>query len=377
MSHRVSGSRPLIQLLTMATAAIAALAPGVLVGQSPAMVVGRVTAETGMALMGADVAVEGTQLRTTTDDRGEFRLPGVPAGSTQVRARRLGFRPDGVRINVPSSGTETVSITLAVAAQDLQPVLVRGQSMKYTGRLAGYYERLERRSAGIFITREQIEHERPRTLGQLLQRTPGITTLRQRDGSVGVRMRDRLCSPLIWLDGSALPTGQVDVDTFEPSTLEGIELYLGSTSAPSRYSWSRDGSNCGTILLWTRGSDTDIPHQWITSPTEIEALVASLSVFTADQVDRKVVLDSAKPLEIPYPPSLYAAHTRGTVVAEFVVDGEGRVEKETFGIVSSTHPLFADAVRRAVAGARFTPALKGGRAVRQLVHQPFEFTGMK
>jgi TonB family protein len=94
-------------------------------------------------------------------------------------------------------------------------------------------------------------------------------------------------------------------------------------------------------------------------------------------VDRKVVLDSAKPLEIPYPPSLFAAHTRGTVVAEFVVDGDGRVEKETFGIVSSTHPLFTDAVRRAVAGARFTPALKGGRTVRQLVHQPFEFTGVK
>jgi TonB family protein len=377
MSHRFSGSRPFIQLLTIAIATIVALAPGVLVGQSPAVVVGRVTAETGMALMGADVAVEGTQLRTTTDDRGEFRLPGVPAGSTQVRARRLGFRPDGVRINVPASGTETVSITLAIATQDLQPVLVRGQSVRYTGRLAGYYDRLERRTGGVFITREQIERERSGTLNQLLQRTPGITTFRQRDGSVGVRMRDRLCSPLVWLDGSALSSGRVDLDTFDPSTLEGIELYLGSTSAPSRYSWSRDGSNCGTILLWTRGSDNVVPHNWITSPTEIEALVASLSVFTADQVDRKVSLDSAKPLEIPYPPSLYAAHTRGTVVAEFVVDGDGLVERETFGIVSSTHPLFADAVRRAVVGARFTPALKGGKTVRQLVHQPFEFTGVK
>jgi len=79
-------------------------------------------------------------------------------------------------------------------------------------------------------------------------------------------------------------TGQVDLDTFEPSTLEGIELYLGSTGAPPRYSWSRDLSNCGTILLWTRGSDMDVPHQTINSATEIEEMVASLSVFTADQV---------------------------------------------------------------------------------------------
>jgi TonB family protein len=377
MSHSVSGSGILFGLLATALLPVDAITPSVAFAQSPAIVVGKVTAETGMALTGADVAIDGTQFRATTDDRGEFRLPGVPAGTFEVRARRLGFRPDAVRVNVPASGTESVNISLAVAAQDLQPVFVRGQSIKYTGRLAGYYERLERRMSGVFITREQIEREHPRTLNQLLQRTPGITTLRQRDGSVGVRMRDRTCSPLVWLDGTALPTGQVDLDTFEPSTLEGIELYLGSTGAPLRYSWSRDLSNCGTILLWTRGSDTDVPHQTINSPTEIEAMVASLSVFTADQVDRKVALDAAKPLEIPYPPSLFAAHTRGNVVAEFVVDSAGRVEPGTLGIVSSTHPLFSDAVRRAVSAAVFMPALRAGKPVRQLVHQPFEFTAVK
>ena len=376
MFHRLVGSGHLSRLLISATCAVVAATPQ-LRAQSPASVVGRVTAETGIGLMGADIAVAGTQLRATTDDRGEFRLPGVPAGMIEVRARRLGFRPDAVKINVPESGTESVSIKLAVASEELQPVLVRGQSVKYTGRLAGYYERLERRTGGVFITRDQIEHDNPRTLNQLLQRTPGITTLRQRDGSVGVRMRDRTCAPLVWLDGSALPTGGVDLDTFEPSTLEGIELYLGSTGAPARYSWSRDLSNCGTILLWTKGSDTDVPHTRLSAPSEIEALVASLSVFTADQVDRAVSRDSTAPLDIPYPPSLFAAHTRGTVVAEFVVDAEGQVEKGTFGIVASTHPLFADAVRTAVLGATFRPAIRQGKPVRQLVHQPFEFSSDK
>jgi TonB family protein len=187
-------------------------------------------------------------------------------------------------------------------------------------------------------------------------------------------MRDRTCAPLVWLDGTAVPTGTVDLDTFEPSTLEGIELYLGSTGAPARYSWSRDLSNCGTILLWTRGSDTDVPHKMVSSATEIEALVASLSVFTADQVDQPAAPDPTRPLTIPYPPSLYAAHMRGEVLAEFVVDTQGQVEKGTFGVVSATHPLFADAVRTAILGATFKPAVKQGKAVRQLVHQPFEFS---
>jgi TonB family protein len=375
MSYHLSG-RSLVELLVSAICASGGSAAAAL-AQSPASIVGRVTAETGIGLMGADVAVSGTQLRATTDDHGEFRLPGVPAGTIEVRARRLGFRPDAVTLVVPQSGTESVNIKLAVATQELQTVMVRGQSVKYTGRLAGYYDRLERRTGGVFITRDMIERDNPRTLNQLLQRTPGITTFRQRDGSVGMRMRDRSCAPLVWLDGSALPTGQVDLDTFEPSTLEGIELYLGSTGAPARYSWSRDLSNCGTILLWTRGSDTDVPHRQVSSPTEIEALVASLAVFTADQVDRPATLDPAKPLVIPYPPSLFAAHTRGTVVAEFIVDTMGNVERNTFGIVASTHPLFADAVRTAVLAASFSPALKQGKAVRQLVHQPFEFTDQK
>jgi Carboxypeptidase regulatory-like domain/TonB-dependent Receptor Plug Domain/Gram-negative bacterial TonB protein C-terminal len=338
---------------------------------------GRVTAESGFALRGADVTLDGTSLHATTGEDGAYRLNGVPAGSFTVRARRLGFKPGEVRITVPSSAAENLSIQLSTVASDLRPVVVTARTVKYSGRLAGYYERLERRTSGVFITRQDIEDGRPRTLSQLLQRTPGITISRQRDGSTGLRMRDRSCAPLIWIDGSAMPTGQIDLDTFEPSSLEGIELYLGSTNAPARYSWSRDLSNCGTILLWTRGSESEYPHVTVKSPTEIESLVASLAVFTPDGVDKVAVLDSASARAIPYPPSLFAAHTTGTVIAEFIVDAEGHMEPDSFGIVASTHPLFSEAVRRALSSAIFTPAQKAGNAVRQLVQQSFEFTAIK
>ncbi|MGH7720447.1 MAG: TonB family protein [Gemmatimonadaceae bacterium] len=70
---------------------------------------------------------------------------------------------------------------------------------------------------------------------------------------------------------------------------------------------------------------------------------------------------------------LHAAGATGGVVAEFVVDTAGRVELETFNVVSSTHPRFTEAVRRALPAARFTPALLAGRRVRQLVQLPFRF----
>jgi TonB family protein len=346
---------------------------GTAVAQTGGSITGTVTAETGIALSGVDVGIVGTAVRSTTDEHGAFHLTGMGAGTFEVRARRLGFRPESTRITVDDSHTSNVDLKLPVLAEDLKPVLVRGQKMQYTGRLAGYYERLERRTSGVYITRDQIDRDDPRNLTQLLQRVPGITLQRLRSGGAGIRMRDRACLPLIWLDGQALPMGEVDIDGIQPKSLEGIELYLGSTTAPFQYNWTRNAAACGTILLWTRGMDTAAPHEMVSDPAELEALVASLSVFTADQVDKVAVLDSSNQVKIPYPPPLYAAHVRGEVLAEFIVDSQGRVEEDSFGIVSSTHPLFSAAVRSVVNALAFIPAVRAGKSVRQLVHQPFAF----
>lgn len=74
-----------------------------------------------------------------------------------------------------------------------------------------------------------------------------------------------------------------------------------------------------------------------------------------------------------YPPSLRAAKVEGAVLTQFVVTPNGTVDMSTFRVLRSDDPLFADAVRVAVADMRFTPALLGGRAVQQLVQQAFQF----
>jgi TonB family protein len=373
MSQPAAFRKAIVQLSIAAALLLSGLPTMAAQGQLGGSIAGKVTAETGIALSGVDVGIVGTTLRSTTDERGAFYLTGMGPGTFEVRARRLGFRPESTRITVDDGHTSNVDLKLPVLAEDLKPVLVRGQKMKYTGRLAGYYERLERRSSGVYITHDQIDREDPRNLTQLLQRVPGITLQRLRSGSAGIRMRDRSCLPLIWLDGQALPMGEVDIDGIQPRSLEGIEIYLGSTTAPFQYSWTRNAAACGTILLWTRGIDTSAPRETISDPAELEALVASLSVFTADQVDSVAVLDSSSQVRIPYPPPLYAAHIRGVVLTEFIVDAQGRIEQDSFGIVSSSHPLFTAAVRNVINALTFTPAVRGGKPVRQLVHQPFDF----
>jgi periplasmic protein TonB len=75
-----------------------------------------------------------------------------------------------------------------------------------------------------------------------------------------------------------------------------------------------------------------------------------------------------------YPEMLKSASVEGTVLAQFVVDTTGRVEPGSFKVLKSDHDLFTQAVKAALPNMKFLPAEVGGRKVKQLVQQPFQFT---
>lgn len=74
-----------------------------------------------------------------------------------------------------------------------------------------------------------------------------------------------------------------------------------------------------------------------------------------------------------YPSSMRQSGVTGRVVVQFVVAANGRVEPGSIKVLESTNPAFAAAVREVLPRHRFSPAKIGGRAVRQIVQQPFVF----
>jgi protein TonB len=74
-----------------------------------------------------------------------------------------------------------------------------------------------------------------------------------------------------------------------------------------------------------------------------------------------------------YPNSMRESGMTGRVVVQFVVGANGRVEPGSIKIMESTNSAFAAAVREVLPRHRFSPAKIGGRAVRQIVQQPFVF----
>jgi hypothetical protein len=83
-----------------------------------------------------------------------------------------------------------------------------------------------------------------------------------------------------------------------------------------------------------------------------------------------VWLDSVGPR---YPGELQATRTPGRVVAFFVVDTLGALERPCVRIVESTHVGLSRSVCEWLAGARFRPGRHGGQLVRAWVRQEFLF----
>jgi TonB family protein len=96
------------------------------------------------------------------------------------------------------------------------------------------------------------------------------------------------------------------------------------------------------------------------------------SVFTMLEVDRMVERYgfSAAPI---YPPRLSALGKQGHVQTTFVVDTSGQVDPTSVQVLESDDPEFSESVCTALGAMRFRPAMRGGKLVRQLVEQRFNF----
>ncbi len=90
------------------------------------------------------------------------------------------------------------------------------------------------------------------------------------------------------------------------------------------------------------------------------------------QVEKPAAMSGAA--NMAYPEMLRSAQVEGTVLASFVVDTSGRADMSTFKVLRSDHELFTNAVKNALPRIRYLPAEVGGRKVKQLVQQPFQFS---
>jgi hypothetical protein len=199
-----------------------------------------------MTLLAEDSVVVQSVL---TDPSGEFRLDAPRPGPYRLSAQRIGYRTSATPMfELEERDTLEVEFRLSTEVVLLQPVTVTAYSRRPSGPLSGFYERMERRAAGTFITREQIEQRQPIYPSDLLRTVPGVQLVPTWWGRTVVLMRGR-CVPQIFLDGMRIHGGSID-DIVTAMDLEGIEVYRSAVEAPIEFTGA--GGGCGAIVLWTR-----------------------------------------------------------------------------------------------------------------------------
>ena len=334
---------------------------------------GRVLDPAGRAVAGAELTIPGSTVRVETDDTGEFRLKNVPAGDLSIRVRRLGFKPDTSIINVLAGQTVPLMIALQPLPVVLAPMTILGKH--YTGRLASFYQRRDR-GMGHYYTRDEIEKRNPANTTDLLRTVPGIRLQPLGFGRQTLRFRGARCPPLVWIDGSPLGAGEFDIDNVPTRSIEAMEIYTGIAALPSEFTAGpTTTTSCGTIVIWSRQGEprSRKRSKGESAAAEIQRLVESLAVYTADQVDQPARADSNRRVVPIYPHDLYRTATAGEVLVEFVVEPDGSVDMDSFNVVWTTHPAFGESVKRSVRETAWIPGIKQGRTVRQVLQQPFKF----
>ena len=224
------------------------------VAQSTGVVRGRVV-ESGSqrGVAEAQVTITGTTLGAVTNANGEFTISGVPAGTHELSVRRIGYGRRTQTITVAANATTSANFDVALAASQLDAVVVTG-----TGGGA------EKRTLGNSVTSIDVADVTARNsilnVTEVLQsRTPGVSIL-PGSGAPGTAAEIRIRGagslsgyrPVVYVDGIRYnmedlgnfgATGggtlllassqQVTsaLNTLNPNDIESIEVVKGPAAA--------------------------------------------------------------------------------------------------------------------------------------------------
>ena len=245
-------SRCLRETRKIALSLLTWLAPTIGSGQDykSLVIVGVADAITGSSLMNARVQISDLRGVARTDWIGEARVANVPPGEHRIEVRQLGYEPAEAPLLVRGDSIGVV-VRLVRSAQSLDTVRINGAV------IPGYLEEFERRRGsglGRYLTSSQLDSIPTEALADFAARR--FTGLRAEwdisrtsvnlSSTRGPTSFGHECNPQIYIDGY-FRTGE-DLASLAAGDVAGVEYY--STVPPVQY--SRAGSGCGTILIWTR-----------------------------------------------------------------------------------------------------------------------------
>jgi TonB-linked SusC/RagA family outer membrane protein len=249
------------KLRTLCAVLALAAVPSVASAQSQGTVSGRVTAqETGSALSGVQVRVQGTARSTVTDADGQYRLTAVPTGSRTITASSIGRESATRTVTVVDGQTATANFALSTAAVQIEGLVVNA--------ITGQQER--KREVGANVTSIAVGELQKgpitkfadvlngRSAGVQLQGVSGSTGTSQKVRIRGANSISLSNEPLMYVDGvlfnngsGGLAVGGQDysrLNDINPEDIENVEVLKG----PAASALYGTAAANGVLLITTR-----------------------------------------------------------------------------------------------------------------------------
>ena len=231
--------------LRLLVAALAAAVVPTLAAAQTGTITGRVTnAQNAQPVATATVNVVGTALRAVTNENGQYRITGVPAGTHQVTASRLGFSTRTVTTSLTAGGTATADITLSSSAIQLGGLVATATGNEQRTRELG--------NSVSAIRPDSVNMAAVSNVSQLIQgRAAGVEVL-QSSGTTGTGARIRIRGnnsislsndPIVFIDGvrvnSNTQSSQISLagqdfsrlNDINPEEIENIEVLKGPAAS--------------------------------------------------------------------------------------------------------------------------------------------------
>ena len=288
-------------LFAAALAAALALVPAEAQGQATGTVTGRVTdGRTGAPIEAAQIFLPGLNLGALSGANGRFLIVGVPVGTHQLRAERLGFAAHTQHVNVAAGQPVATDIGLSQQAIGLDEIVVTGE--------AGA---ARQREIGNSIASVKMGNlvEPPRNVQEMLGGRVAGAVITESSGSAGsggfVRLRginsvSMSNTPLLYIDGirvrsEDLPrsfprgdrsnrSGNVQaspLSQINPEDIDRVEVIKGS-AATSIYGTE---ASAGVIQIFTKRGQQQGRPQWNFTGSQTLRHVQKFGAENRDWID--------------------------------------------------------------------------------------------
>lgn len=309
--------------------------------------------ETGEALLGVSLLIEGTNLGANSKDDGSIDIHNVPDGAHSLLFSYVGYEPQRINVIFPQKESKIIKILMKTSAEELGEIIV--ESTRANKSIANIPTRVEALTDEI----DEAASMEPSRISHLLTHTTGVqvqTTSASSNGSV-VRiqgMNGRYAKLL--KDGFPLYggfSGSLDVLQIPPLDLRQVEFIKGSSST-----LHGGGAIAGVLNLLTKTDSRDeillhFNHSNIGS-NDLNAFVShkfgkfgitnlvSYQLYNAYDADKDGYSDLPQLSKFNFNPKLfYHANNRlllyfgGTVTREFRHGGDMQLLKNEE--LSTTH----------------------------------------